>query len=360
MDLDLALLERLANAPGISGFEDEAQTVAFDALRACADEVWRDRLGNTVAVKRARGGRRLGTPDGGERPVRLMYAAHVDEIGMMASHVDDAGFVRFRAVGGLDPRTLPSERVVIHGRRGRLDGVIAPQSGWLGVDADRERVFPIRELYIDAGLPAERVRAAVEVGDPITFAAPFARLNDRVVVGRNFDDRMGVFCLLEAMRRIDAPPVDVFAVGTVQEEVGVRGAPTAAFAIEPDVAVAIDGSLPSDTPYARPEERQCALGGGTGIYLMDNRTIGNPPLVRALFATCEAHGIACQPNLGGGTDASEIQRRGRGAWATTVGAPTRYMHSTVQLCHLDDVEATVALLAAFPQHVADALPADWR
>lgn len=363
MDLDIPLLERLSNAPGISGFEGEAQTLAFEALRACTDEVWRDRMGNVIAIRRAVGGRRLPHAGGSERPVRLLYSAHVDEIGMMVSHIDDGGFLRFRAVGGLDPRTLMSERVVVHGSRGggqRLNGVIAPQSGWLGKPADRERVFPVHELYIDLALPPSAVRSAVEIGDPVSLAASFERLNERVVVGRNFDDRMGVFCLIEAMRRLDEPPVDVYAVSSVQEEVGVRGIPTAAHAVAPDVALAIDGSLPSDTPYARSEERQCALGGGTGIYLMDNRTIGNPELVRALIGTCAAHSIPFQRNLGGGTDASEIQRRGLGAWATTIGAPTRYMHSTVQLCHLSDVEATVSLLAAFPHDVADALPVDWR
>lgn len=360
----MELLRRLSNAPGVSGFEDEAQAIAFDELKRCTDEIWRDRLGNVIALKRAVGGRRVIDQEGKERPLRLLYSAHIDEIGMMVSHIDDEGFLRVRPVGGLDPRTLPSERVVVHGTAGAspraLDGVVAPQAGWLGAPEDRQRVFPIAELYIDLALPAEVVRASVVVGDVVTLAASFAYLNERVVMGRNFDDRAGVFSMIEAMKRIERPPVDVYAVSSVQEEVGVRGVPTAAHAVAPDVAVAIDGSLPSDTPYALPHERQCALGDGTGIYLMDNRTIGNPGLVRGLIATCERRGIAYQRNLGGGTDASEIQRRGLGAWATTIGAPTRYMHSTVQLCNVDDIEATTALLAAFPEDCPAILPADWR
>ena len=355
----MELLRRLSNAPGVSGFEDEAQAIAHEVLTEECDETWRDRLGNVIGVKRATAPSR--TIDG--RPVRLLYAAHVDEIGFMVSHIDDEGFVRFRAVGGFDLRTLVSERIVVHGTRGqptRLNGVIAPQSGWLGKTEDRDRVFPMDELYIDLGRPAAEVRAAVYVGDVITLADEFAYLNENVVMGRNFDDRVGVYCMLEAMRRIKSPPVDVYAVSTVQEEVGVRGIPTAAHVVEADIAVAIDGSLPSDTPYARSQERQSFLGSGTGIYLMDNRTIGNPGLIKGLIATCERRGIAYQRNLGGGTDASEIQRRGKGAWATTIGAPTRYMHSTVQLCHVRDIEATIALLAAFPEDAAQALPADWR
>jgi putative aminopeptidase FrvX len=358
----MQLLERLCNLPGVSGYEHEVQAVVWDELKHCADEVWRDRVGNVIALKRGSGGRRLRNRDGAERPIRLLYAAHADEIGMMVSHIDEEGFLRFRAIGGLDPRTLVSERVVVHGTRGgerKLHGVIGPQAGWLGTPEDRKRVFPIDELYIDLALPSSEVCSAVEIGDIVTLAAEFAHLNERVVVGRNFDDRMGVYCLIEAMKRIEHAPVDVYAVSTVQEEVGVRGVPTAAHAIEPDVALAIDGSLPGDTPYARPDQRQSQLGKGTGIYLMDNRTIGNAGLVRTLITTCESHGISYQRNLGGGTDASEIQRRGYGAWATTIGAPTRYMHSTVQLCHLDDVEATIALLSAFPKMVPDMLPTDW-
>lgn len=355
------LLERLCNAPGVSGFEVEAQAIALSELKTCSDEVWRDRLGNVIAVKYAVGGRRIKQPDGSERPLRLLYAAHIDEIGMMVSHIDARGFLRFRAIGGLDPRTLVSERVVVQaGRSGQqLNGVIGSQAGWLGTPEDRTRVFPIHELYIDLGLPAETVHGLVEVGDICTFAAKFGYLNEHVVVARNFDDRMGVYCAIEAMKRINEPPADVYVVSSVQEEVGVRGIPTAAHAIAPDVAVAIDGSLPSDTPYAREDEKQCILGEGTGIYLMDNRTIGNPDLVHALMTTCERRGIAYQRNLGGGTDASEIQRRGLGAWATTIGAPTRYMHSTVQLCHLKDVESTIALLSAFPEDVPHMLPPEW-
>lgn len=354
------LLERLCNTPGVSGFEGAVQDLVARELAPFVDEVWRDRMGNVIALKRAR---RV-SGDGPGEPVRkLLYSAHADEIGMMVSHIDARGFLRFRAIGGLDARTLPSQRVIVHATKAEpleLKGVIAPQAGWLGTPADRERVFPINELYIDLGRPAERVSELVEVGDVVTFASRFERLNDDMVMGSNFDDRIGVYCLIEAMRRLDAPDVDVYAVSSVQEEVGVRGIPTAANAIAPDIGVAIDGSLPSDTPYAKPEEHQCALGEGTGIYLVDNRTIGSPALVRGLIDTCRRHGIPYQRNLGGGTDASEIQRRGLGALATTIGAPTRYMHSTVQLCHLADIEATIALLATFATEAGRVLPSDWR
>ncbi len=353
----MELLRRLSNAPGVAGYEKAAQTVVREELAECADEMWTDRLGNLIAVKRRT------TKDTGEPARRLLYAAHIDEIGFMVSHVDERGFLYFQPVGGFDARTLPSQRVTIHatkGGHGTIEGVIAPQPRWLATDEDLSRVIPIDELFIDTGLAGEKVHDRVNIGDVVSLSKQFEVLNGNVVTGRNFDDRIGVYCMVEAFKRIEHTGVDVFAVSTVQEEVGTRGIPTAAHAIEADLCVAIDGSLPADTPFAKPHREQCRMGGGTGIYIMDKRTIGDPELLEALYATCQEKGIPYQRQLGGGTDASIVQRSGLGAKVTTVGAPTRYMHSTVQMCDMRDVEATIALLAAFPERAAELIPADWR
>ena len=193
-----------------------------------------------------------------------------------------------------------------------------------------------------------------------SLAEQFEVLNDEIVTGRNFDDRIGTYTLVESFRSIEASTVDVYAVSTVQEEVGVRGVPTAAHAIEADICVAIDGSLPFDIPFVKSSRDQCPIGSGTGIYLMDNRTIGDRDLLRGLMDTCEKHGIPYQRNIGGGTDASVVQRAGLGAKATTIGPPTRYMHSTVQMCHVRDIQATVDLLAHFPRYAHAILPDDWK
>jgi endoglucanase len=185
------------------------------------------------------------------------------------------------------------------------------------------------------------------VGDVISLAQRFEALNDQVVLGRNFDDRVGVYAMLEAIKRVGDCQVDVYAVSTVQEEVGLRGVPTAAYVIEPDVGIALDGSLASDVPYADEQDRHCTMGAGTGIYLIDNRTISDRRLVRFLVQLAKEHGIRYQMNLGGGTDASIIQRNRTGARVCTIGAPTRYMHSTAQLCSKDDIESTIELLVAF-------------
>ena len=331
------LLGRLSNAPGISGFEHDVQSIVADVLGASCDETSYDRLGNVIGLKRA-----TAAPEGSERPLRVVLAAHADEIGMLVKHITPEGFIRFAPVGGLHIASTMSQPVVIHGRRAVL-GVIVPDV------PPRDTYRPLAEMMIDVGLPRAEVVELVDVGDPITFAQEFVQLNDKVVMGRNFDDRIGTYCLVEAMTRLGDTVVDTYAVSTVQEEVGVRGMPVAAYAIEPDIGIAIDGSL-CRGPYAEQQDHTCELGAGAGIYLMDNLTIGDTRLVRFLVDLCTSHGIAFQKNIGGGTDASALQRTRAGALSTTVGAPTRYMHSTVQLCHVDDIEATVALLTTFVEH----------
>ena len=355
--MNIDLLAELSNVPGVAGFEHEAQKLIADELRPYADELWTDRMGNVIALRRARRPSR-------EKPFRLLYAAHVDEIGFMVAHIDNRGFISFVPIGGFDERTLPSHRVTVHGTAGahpvRVEGVIPTKPGWMSDEEDRKKVIPIDELFIDTGLPAERVKSVVQVGDAINLSKEFEVLNDEIVTGRNFDDRVGTYSLVDSFRRIEENTVDVYAVSTVQEEVGVRGVPTAAHAIGADICVAIDGSLPADIPFAKPNRDQCPIGGGTGIYLMDNRTIGDRDLLRGLMETCERHAIAYQRNIGGGTDASAVQRAGLGAKATTIGAPTRYMHSTVQMCHVRDIQATADLLAHFPQYAHEIMPDDWR
>ena len=342
--MDRALLERIVNAPGVPGYEDEAQAIVADTLGPICDDVHRDRIGNVIGVKHA-------TEPGPGRPPRVVLAAHVDEIGMMVKHIDGEGFIRFEPIGGLHPTVLASQRVTIHGKE-RVQGVIAPDMR----DERRGAVPKLQEMLIDVGLPKGDVSELIDVGDIITPTQELVALNDRVYMGRNFDDRIGTYCLLEAMRRVGSTAVDVYAVSSVQEEVGVRGMPSAAYAIEPDLGLAIDGSMTSGA-YIKQADHPCAMGEGAGIYIMDRLTIGDRRLVGFLFDLCEHHGIPYQKNIGGGTDASAIQRSRAGALTTTVGAPVRYMHSTTQLCHVDDIEATVRLLVTFLEN-AHALPLD--
>ena len=334
--VDRELLARVCNAPGVPGHEDAVQEVVREVLGACCDEVRTDRLGNVIGLKQA-----AAPPTGRDRPPRVLLAAHADEVGMMVKHIDDNGFVRFEPLGGLNAQVIASQPVVIHGKR-PVGGVVVPDTRGEKKDKPPE----LKDILIDTGLPREELTKLVEVGDVVTFAQELVQLNEKVFMGRNFDDRIGTYCLLEAMRRVGPTQVDVYAASTVQEEVGVRGATVAAYAVEPDIGIAIDGSLTWGA-YVAKHERICELGKGTGIYVMDRLTIGDRRLVRFLFELCDRHGIKSQKNIGGGTDASAIQRARAGALTTTIGAPVRYMHTTVQLCHADDIEATVELLRVF-------------
>ena len=339
--MDWKLFERICNAPGVPGHEDAAQEIVAEVLGACCNEVRRDRMGNVIGLKKAaRRGRK------GSRPRRVVLAAHVDEIGMMVKHIDEHGFIGFHPIGGLHAQVLVSQRVVIHGRK-PVRGAIVPNMKDIN-----DKVAALTDLRIDTGLPRQTLTDLVEVGDTVTLDSSVERLNEKASIGRNFDNRIGVYCVLDAMQRVGPLAVDAYAVGTVQEEVGVRGMGPAAFAVEPDLALAIDGSL-CQGPYGDEKERLCVLGQGTGIYLIDGLTIGDRRLVRFLGDLCRREGIPWQKNIGGGTDASALQKSRCGVPVTTVGAPVRYMHSTVQICHDDDIEATIRLLKAFLEHAQE-------
>jgi len=342
--MNMELLKRVCNAPGVPGYEDEAQAVVMETLRESCGEVRHDRLGNVIGLKKAT------RPPAEGMPRKVVLAAHVDEIGMMVKHIDSNGFIRFEPMGGLNAQAIVSQRVVIHGRK-PVGAVVVPDTR----GDSKDKVTKVEDAFLDTGLPRDALRGLVDIGDVVTFAPGVELLNEKIYVGRNFDDRIGTYCLLEAMRRVGDTAVDAYAVSSVQEEVGLRGMRPAAYAIEPDVGIAIDGSL-TWGPYAGEHECTCTLGKGTGIYIMDRLTIGDRRLVRFLFDLCERLQIPCQKNVGGGTDAAAIQQSRAGALSTTIGAPVRYMHSTVQLCHADDIEATVELLAKFLEHAHELLP----
>jgi endoglucanase len=333
--MNVELLKALTNAPGLSGFETHIQEIATAGLRQTCDEVKRDRLGNVIGVRKAR--RTSSDP-----PLRLALMAHADEIGMMVRYIDDRGYIYFDAIGGIHAPSTVSQHVIVHGVE-TVHGVVAPKMD------DAESTPGLKDLRIDLGLSAGEVKRLVRPGDPITYAQQFVELRDGIYMGRNFDNRVGLYCMLQAMSELAETAVDVYAVSTVQEEVGVRGALVAAAAIEAQIGLAIDGSL-CQSAYSKPQEQTCSLNEGAGIYMMDRLTIGDRGVIDLLLTVAAERGIPVQRNIGGGTDASALQRTGRGAVVTTVGAPVRYMHSTVQLCAAGDLDATCALLAAFAEN----------
>lgn len=326
------LLKRIADAPGVPGFEDAVQAIMTEGFSECCDSVQRDHLGNVIAIKKAT------LPIDGE-PLKLMLAAHADEPGLLVTNIKGNGAIQFRMMGGVASEVVQSQRVIIHSDA-PVRGVVCAKGGADGKTA------PLTSLLIETGMPVEEVKEKVRLGSPITIDEGTSILNGKMWVGRNFDNRIGSYCLLEAMKKVKTCGVDVYAVSSVQEEVGLRGARASAGGIQPDMGLAIDHPL-CTSPYSGGDTGLCEMGKGAGIYIVDKHTIGHPKLVKYLFEMCEKRGISHQPNIGGGTDAKAIQQSPGGAIVTTVGAPVDGGHTSVSRCHADDMDALIDLLVAF-------------
>ncbi len=336
------LLRRLCETPGISGFEERIQGLVHKELEKVTDEVKIDKLGNVIGIKRAT------KVTSKSSPKKVMLAAHMDEIGFMVSFIDKDGFLRFSPVGGFDPKTLIAQRVIVHGVID-IGGVIGSKPIHILDEEERKKIPKIKDLFIDVGLNREEVSKLVKPGDFITLDRNFKELNDKIVTAKAFDDRVGVYIMLEALKQIKEHEVDIYAVATTQEEVGVRGAMVSSFFIEPDVGIALDVTIASDLPGSKEEEVITSLGGGTAICLMDSYTISNKRLVEFLRKIAEENNIKYQTDilLGGGTDAGAIQRSKTGVPVCTISVPTRYVHSVVEMCHKEDIENSVHLIVKF-------------
>lgn len=337
--LNFDLLRRLCEATGVSGRESQVRELVQAEMEPLVDEITTDALGNLIGTKKGSGG------------PRVMLAAHMDEIGFLVRYIDDRGFLRLQAVGGWDPRTLVAQRVHVHGYGGQvLLGAVMPAAKpiHLLTPEDLGKTLKLEEMFVDLGMPVEEVKAQVEIGDMVTMARTAERLGD-CIVSKSLDDRISVFIMLEALRILGPCQSEIIAVATTQEEVGLRGAGTAAYGIAPDIAVALDVTLANDFPGSPDTEQVSRLGEGCAISIMDGATISPPALVRHFRDVAEAHSIPHQLSIlsRGGTDAGAMQRARTGAPAFTLSTPTRYLHTVNETAHLGDVQAAVTLLARY-------------
>jgi len=332
--MNFDLLAVLCRTPGAPGHEEQIRAVVARELTPLADETWTDPLGNFVA--------RIA----GSGP-RLMLCAHMDEISFMVRHIEDSGFLRVLPLGGFDAKTLTAQRVIVHGREDLL-GVMGTTAVHLMSDEDRKRPPKLEDFYIDVGLPADAVRDVVRPGDVVTRERELTRLGD-LVTSKSLDNRAGLYVMIEAVRSLAAHECDVFAVAAVQEEVGLRGARVAASRIRPEVALAMDITLANDGPGVSAQEHVSTVGGGAAIKVYDTSVIVPAEVVDHLVAVAVERGIPHQLEImpRGGTDTRELQLSGDGAVAGCVSIPTRYVHQSVETLHPDDLDAAVALVAAF-------------
>jgi len=340
----MELLKKLCETPGISGYESLVTEVIKDELQVFCDNVETDCMGNVIALKKG--------ADGQKANKKIMLAAHMDQIGFLVRSIDKNGFIRFARVGGFDSKTLVAQRVIVHGKKD-LIGVIGSKPIHVLEEAEKRKAPDFKDFYIDVGLGKKEVEEVIQPGDYITFDRNFVQMNDKMVTSLALDNRVGVYVIIEALRRVKNNQVNIYAVATSQEEVGLRGAITSSYAIEPDVGIALDVTIAMDTPGIKEEEKVCALGKGTAISIMNSSVIAHRGLYRFLKELADKNNISYQIDImeRGGTDAGSIQKARCGVITGGISIPSRYIHSVVEMCHIDDIEATIQLLVCFLENV---------
>jgi tetrahedral aminopeptidase len=333
--INVQLLKRICETPGASGFEHRIRQLVLKELQGLADEVSIDNMGNVVAVKR------------GKERKRVMIAAHLDEIGFIVNHIDEEGFLFFHPLGGFDPKTLTSQRVIVHGKKDVI-GVMGTKPIHLMKPEERSKVVPISDYYIDLGMRKEEVLKIVSIGDPVTRERELIEMGD-CVNSKSLDNRVSVFILLETLRALKGKevPYDIYGVFTVQEEVGLRGAISAAHGINPDFGFGLDVTIAFDTPGAQAQEAVTKLGKGAGIKILDGSVISDYRMVRYLKEIADQHKIPWQPEIlpAGGTDTAGVQRYGKkGAIAGAISIPLRHIHQTIEMANKEDIQNCTDLL----------------
>ncbi len=339
-------LRNLLNTMSPSGYEGEASTLWKERAKTFADKVWTDYHGNSIAVINE-----SGSP-------RVMLAGHIDEIGFLVKYIDDSGFISFLPIGGHDPQITQGQRVWINTEKGRILGVICKKPIHLLSPEDRKKVVEIEKLWIDIGATSkEEVEKIVKIGDPITLAYNMEELLNNRIVSKGIDDKVGAFVVLEALRLLSErkPKAAVYAVATVQEEIGLRGAKTSAFGIDPKVGIAVDVTFATDTPdFIKSDKKKFGdvkIGAGPVIARGPNI---NPKVFELLVKTAEEEGIPYQVEAiprGTGTDANVIQLTRAGVATGLISIPNRNMHTPCEVVSKDDLENAYKLIAAFIKRI---------
>jgi endoglucanase len=322
----ISLIQKLVEITGPSGYESQIRAAVRAEVEALADEVRIDALGNLIAVK----GQAI---PGGKK---IMLSAHMDEIGLIATHIDDNGFVRFTTVGGVRRMTCVGGRVRFLNGTGGVIGQENPD--------ERTKLPEFEQMFIDVGA-VSRVDCPVRVGDLAVFDRPFADYGSRLV-SKAMDDRIGVAVLIETLRQLEQSPNLVFFVFSVQEEVGLRGATTAAFGLDPDIGIAVDVTGTGDTPKGL--KMAISLGKGAAIKVRDGGMLSDPRVVEWMVQTAARANIPYQMEVlqGGTTDARAIQLSRAGVPTGCVSIPCRYIHAPSEMVEYADVQSAVRLLIA--------------
>ena len=329
------LLKELSEATGVSGAEGGVRDIIMRELKGHCDSIRTDQMGNVIATKK------------GKKP-SVMLTAHTDEIGLIVKFIDEKGYLKFAKVGGIDDRTLVSRRILIHGKD-KVTGIIGARPPHLLEADEMKKTTTHKEMFIDIGAKDRKeAEKLVSLGDYATFEVQFMDLGGDFITGKAFDDRAGVAVLIRLMQTVKSKN-EITAVFTVQEEVGLKGAKTSAFSVDPDIAIAIDVGFAGDNPGVKEEEAPAKLGHGPAIVLLESSgrgAISNRGLVSWLQETAKKGKLPLQivVSESGMTDAASLNLNKGGVRALSFSIPSRYIHSPVEVVNIKDVEHSVLLL----------------
>ncbi len=334
-----SFFQEILETPSPSGYEQPVQAIVREYAGQFADEVTTDLHGNVIAC----------CNPGAE--LRVMFAGHADQIGLLITHIDESGFIYTNTIGGWDPQQLIGQRMTIYATSGPIPAVISRKPIHLLDQDERKQVVKHKEMWLDIGAKSkEEAAEVVRIGDPVTLELGYQEMRNGFANSPGMDDKTGLWVCMEALRRAKSKGLNVslYAVATVQEEIGLRGATTSAYGVNPHVGIAVDVTHATDCPTIdKNQESDIKLGGGPVIYRGPNM---NPVVVEHLHQAADDADVRCQWGAigrGTGTDANAMQLSRAGVAAGLVSVPNRYMHSAVEMISLEDIDATANLLATF-------------
>jgi len=342
------MLEKLSNAYGVTGREEEVADLMKKFLKPYVDEVREDKLGNVIGIRR-----------GKKDALKVMLAAHMDEIGLLVKAITKDGFLLFTKIGGIDDRVLLAQKVIVCTEKGPLHGIVGSKPPHIQKEEERKKVVTFDDLFVDVGAETEKEARSmgVKIGDVMVFDVRFGKIGKDIVIGKALDDRVGCAVMVEVLKRLKKTDCTVYAVGTVQEEVGLRGAQTSAFGIDPDVGFALDVTVAGDMPFLREGDAPIRMRKGPSVSVADSGLITHPKVLRLLANAAEEEKIPYQLETGlqGSTDAARIALTREGVPSGVISVPTRYIHSATLMLSLQDAENVIKLAVAAIQKIQKGL-----
>ena len=331
MKTNIKLLAEICETAGAPGHEQRIREVVLRNLKEMSVQVETDNLGNIYAIKK-----------GIDSSKRVMIAAHMDEIGFIVKYIDKNGFLRFHTLGGFDPKTLTEQRVIVHGKKDVI-GVMGSKPIHIMTAEERNKATQLKDFFIDTGLSKEEVLEQISIGDPITRDRDLIQMV-KCINAKSLDNRISVYILIELIKKVKSSDLDLYFAFTVQEELGLRGAKTAAFSIGADYAINVDTTIAFDVPGAQAHENITKLGHGVAIKIFDSSVMPDSRMIKFLKDCAKDIKWQAEILTGGGTDTASVQLAGHGAISGAISIPTRNIHQVIEMVHEEDCIAAINIL----------------